>query len=112
MRRSTIAIITIAIIILTIAIALIAAENAQYTQPITVKNGVAMVDMGDHSVALDTVNENDQTIPSMKITGYNAPKTNDSTPAELPNTSAPHGTHTCDMGSFTVTTDQACEDLK
>lgn len=111
MRSSTIAIITIAIIILTIAIALIAAENAQYTHPITVQNGIAMVDMGDHNVALDTVNENDQTIPSLRITGYNGSSA--IIPAELPHAGIAHGDYICSATNhgvnFTYTSTTECE---
>jgi hypothetical protein len=115
MRLSHKIIVAIAIAIVTILIALIAADNAQYTKPITVNDkGIAMVDMGDHSVALDTVNENDQTIPSLKITGYNAPKTNDSIiPAELPHASVAHGEFNCTLSNhgvnFTVTQTTPCE---
>lgn len=109
MRRSTIIIATIAIIVLTIAIALIAAENAQYTQPITIKNGVAYAQTANGEMTLDSIHENDVQIVAQRISGYNAPK---NVPATLPNTSAPHGTHTCDFGTYQVTTDQACEDLQ
>lgn len=113
MRTIHIIILVIALFILVPASALIAAESAQYTHTITVNDkGVTMVDMGDHSIDLDTVNENDQTIPSIKITGYNG-STNNNTPVELPHTAVGYGDYTCTLtqhgNSFTVTQTTPCE---
>ena len=111
-------ILVIALFIIVPVSALFAADNAQYTHPITVVNGIAMVDMGDHNATLDSVNENDQTIPAQRISGYNGNGNgnngNDSTPITLPNTSAPHGTYTCTNVlrgvAFTVTNDTPCNE--
>jgi len=106
MSRSSIVITAIAIAMITVLTALVASEVSQYNSNIIVKNGVGYVQTVNGVESLDHVYENDIPIVYVKATGYNA------LPSSLPNTSAPHGTHTCNMGSYTVTTDQVCSDLK
>ena len=103
-------IITIAMIVVTIALALISADSAQYSNPITIENGKAMIATSNGTVVYSDVEY---------ITGYavsvkpSAILTSaDSTPSALPNTSSAHGVYTCDNVSngthFTVTNDTPC----
>lgn len=108
LRKSTLAIIIAVIMVLTVVSGYIASESAQYNNPISIKHGVAFVQTTSGEVSMSDVNENSISIVSVKVTGYNG---SNNTPATLPNTSAPHGDHTCNMGTFTVTTDQDCSAL-
>lgn len=114
MSRATIIFVSILIAIVPM-FALIAADNAQYNTPITVKNGVAYVETDRGMVDMDTVNENDQTVPAQRITGYNTPVNNTPIviPSELPHAGIAHGDYNCTLVSngvsFTVTQTTPCE---
>jgi hypothetical protein len=109
MRRSTTAIVTILIVVLTIAIALIVADQSQYSNPIHTIDGVTLITTDQGDQVYQSVEYIKGNVMSVKPSAISTIET---TPASLPNTSAPHGTHTCDMGTYQVTTDQSCDNLK
>ncbi len=109
MSNKAIAIATTILIALTILIAVIASESVQYSNPITIENGVTYVTTDQGDQVYSDVEYITGHVVSVKPVAIN---TLDSTPVALPNTSAPNGAHTCDMGKFTVTTDQNCAELK
>jgi hypothetical protein len=107
MNTRTIASITILIAILTILISVIASESAQYTNPIQTLDGVTMITTDDGDQVYTDVEYISSHVVSVKPVAINT-----IAPITLPNTSAPHGTITCDMGTYTVTTDQSCDNLQ
>lgn len=109
MRSTSIIATAIIMSIVVVLVAFIAAESAQYSNPVTVQsNGIATVETSNGTQVYNDVEYVTGTFHSFKA---EAIMPIDNNPITLPNTSAPHGTHTCNMGTFTVTTDQDCSEL-
>ncbi len=112
MRATNIILTSIVIAVVTILIAFVVADNAQYSNPIHVVNGVAHIttDRGDvvysdvEYIAGNVLSVKPSAILSITVT-----------PSALPSTSAPSGIYTCAMvdshgNAFDVTSNTPCND--
>lgn len=112
MQTRTIALVAILIAVLTVAVALIFADNAQYSSPITIESGKAMIATTNGAQAYADVEYISGKIVTVKPSAIMPVM-----PASLPNTSAPHGVNVCILtdhngNSYDVSTDQTCDTLK
>lgn len=112
MNIRTIALVTILIAVLTVAVALIFADQSQYSNPITVDSGKVTIATTNGTQSYNDVEYITGNVVSVKPSAIMPV-----TPVSLPNTSAPHGTNTCTMvdnhgNNYDVSTDQTCDTLK
>ena len=104
MRHFTTALVLVVVIVVTLAIAWLTADYAQYSNPITTVNGVAMVttDRGDQVYA-------DVEYISGKLVSVKPIAIAAVIPATLPYAGVAHGDYTCVVSGVEVTQTSPCE---
>lgn len=112
MRTIHIIIVVIALMLIVPSVAFIVADQAQYTNPIRIENGKAIATTVNGDQEFESVEYLSNLVYVKPIAiAFTSSAT---TPATLPNTSAPHGTYVCVMvdnfgNSFDVAQDSPCE---